>query len=32
MKETYSALGYDLISLPLDSVQARVRCVLAAIG
>jgi predicted ATPase len=32
MTETYSALGYELISLPLDSVQARVRYVLAAIG
>ena len=32
MTETYSALRYDLIPLPLDPVQARVRYVLAAIG
>lgn len=32
MIETYSALGYGLISLPLDSVEERVRLVLATIG
>jgi predicted ATPase len=32
MIETYSALGYNLISLPLDSVQERVQVVLAAVG
>jgi predicted ATPase len=30
MIETYSSLGYDLIQLPLDAVQERVRFVLAA--
>jgi predicted ATPase len=25
-------LGYDLVPLPLDSVEQRVECVLAAIG
>ncbi|MGA8272831.1 MAG: AAA family ATPase [Candidatus Sulfotelmatobacter sp.] len=32
MMETYSALGYELIPLPLESVEERVRFVLAAIG
>jgi predicted ATPase len=32
MIETYSALGYELIPLPLDSVEERVQFVLAAIG
>ena len=32
MIETYSALGYDLIPLPLDSVQKRVQFVLGAVG
>jgi predicted ATPase len=32
MTETYSGLGYDLVPLPLDSVEQRVECVLAAIG
>ena len=32
MIETYSALGYDLIPLPLDSVQKRVEFVLGAVG
>ena len=32
MTETYSALGYDLISLPLDSVQKRLQFILAAGG
>jgi predicted ATPase len=32
MIETYSRLGYDLTQLPLDSVQERVRFVLAAIA
>jgi predicted ATPase len=32
MKETYSALGYTLIPLPLGSVEERVQFVLAAIG
>jgi predicted ATPase len=32
MVETYSALGYRLIPLPLESVQERVQFVLAAIG
>lgn len=32
MIETYTALGYELIPLPLDSVEERVRFVLAAIG
>lgn len=32
MIETYSALGYELISLPLDSVEKRVQFVLAAMG
>lgn len=32
MIETYSALGYELRLLPLDSVEERVRFVLAAIG
>jgi predicted ATPase len=32
MIETYSALGYDLVPLPLDSVQKRVQFVLAAVG
>jgi predicted ATPase len=32
MIETYSALGYELIPLPLDSVEKRVQFVLAAIG
>lgn len=32
MLETYSALGYDLVPLPFDSVEERVRFVLAAIG
>jgi predicted ATPase len=32
MTETYSALGYDLIQLPLDSVEKRAQFVLAAIG
>lgn len=32
MIETYSGLGYELTALPLDSVQERVRFVLAAIG
>jgi predicted ATPase len=31
MIETYSALGYEIIRLPLDSVEERVRVVLAAI-
>jgi predicted ATPase len=32
MIETYSALGYELIPLPLDSVEKRVQFVLATIG
>jgi predicted ATPase len=32
MVETYSALGYSLLPLPLESVQKRVQFVLAAIG
>jgi predicted ATPase len=32
MRETYSALGYDLVPLPLASVEERVQFVLAAIG
>lgn len=32
MAKTYSELGYGLISLPLDSVEARVRVVLSALG
>jgi len=32
MIETYSALGYEMIPLPLASVEDRVRLVLAAIG
>lgn len=32
MIETYSAFGYELIPLPLDSVEQRVRFVLAVIG
>ena len=32
MIETYSALGYEMIPLPLASVEERVRFVLAAIG
>jgi len=32
MVETYSGLGYNLIPLPVDSVQERVRFVWAAIG
>jgi predicted ATPase len=32
MVETYSSLGYELVSLPLDSVEERVRLVLAGIG
>jgi len=32
MTETYSALGYDLLPLPLDSVQKRVQFVEAAVG
>jgi predicted ATPase len=32
MIETYSMLGYELISLPLGSVEERVKFVLAAIG
>jgi predicted ATPase len=32
MTETYSALGYDLIKLPLDSVEKRAQFVLATIG
>jgi predicted ATPase len=31
MIETYSALGYSLIPLPLESVQKRMQFVLAAI-
>jgi predicted ATPase len=31
MVETYSALGYDLIPLPLSSVQERLQFVLAAV-
>jgi predicted ATPase len=31
MRETYSGLGYDLVPLPLGSIQERVRFVLAAI-
>jgi predicted ATPase len=32
MKETYSALGYTLVPLPLSSVEERVQFVLAVIG
>jgi predicted ATPase len=32
MTETYSALGYELIPLPLDAVQRRVEFVVAAVG
>ncbi|MGB7554886.1 MAG: AAA family ATPase, partial [Candidatus Korobacteraceae bacterium] len=32
MVETYSDLGYDLVPLPLDSVQERVQFVLAVVG
>jgi predicted ATPase len=32
MIETYSALGYELIHLPLDSVEERVRFVLKKVG
>jgi predicted ATPase len=32
MMETYSDLGYELIALPLDSVERRVRFVLSVIG
>jgi predicted ATPase len=32
MIETYSGLGYELIPLPLDSVEERVQFILAAIG
>ncbi len=32
MRETYSALEYELVSLPLTSVEERVQFVLAAIG
>jgi predicted ATPase len=32
MVETYSSLGYELVSLPFDSVEERVRLALAAIG
>lgn len=32
MVETYSGLGYDLVPLPLERVEERVRFVLAAIG
>jgi len=32
MVETYSALGYDLVPLPLEPVEERVRFVSAAIG
>jgi predicted ATPase len=32
MIETYSALGYELILLPLDPVEERVRLVMAAMG
>ncbi len=32
MKETYSALEYELVSLPFGSVEERVQFVLAAIG
>lgn len=32
MIETYSAFGYELIPLPLNSVEERVRLVLAVIG
>lgn len=32
MIETYSGLGYDLIRLPLDSVEKRAQLVLATIG
>jgi predicted ATPase len=32
MVETYSTLGYNLVPLPLDSLQERVRFVLAALG
>jgi predicted ATPase len=32
MVETYSGLGYELVPLPFDSVEERVRLVLAAIG
>jgi predicted ATPase len=32
MVETYAALGYDLVPLPLSSVEERVQFVVAAIG
>lgn len=32
LTETYSALGYNLIPLPLDSIQERVRFVLAMVA
>ncbi len=32
MTETYSSLGYNLIPLPLDSLQKRAQFVLAAVG
>jgi predicted ATPase len=32
MVQTYSELGYSLISLPLDSVEERVGFVLSALG
>jgi predicted ATPase len=32
MTATYAALGYDLVPLPIGSVQERVQFVLAAIG
>ena len=32
MIETYSGLGYELIQLPLDSIQERVNFLLGAIG
>jgi len=32
MIETYSGLGYDLIKLPLESVEKRMKFLLATIG
>jgi predicted ATPase len=32
MIETYSALGYEMIPLPLDSVQERVKFLLSSIS
>jgi predicted ATPase len=32
MIETYSALGYELIPLPFDSIEHRAQFVLAMIG